>query len=173
MCVSSCSIWKTLFPSCHLIPWCSCKTSASSSAQFPEPWGEGCDKDIPFRTECSGISLSAHCPGVGLCYFPSTAGGNFSMMAEHNGFRNHFIDVFLWQSSSIPLPSLSLPSFYVLRCLNNLQGFRGAYSRSRRWMTISQWLMGALTLSFRGRGSSVAHERASESYPVLLLLAGL
>lgn len=41
---------------------------ASSSAQIPETWGEGFDKDIPLRDECpQGLSLPAHCPVVGLC----------------------------------------------------------------------------------------------------------
>lgn len=28
---------------------------------------EGFDRDIPSKTECSRVSRSAHCPGVGLC----------------------------------------------------------------------------------------------------------
>lgn len=52
--------------------------SASSSADFPEPQGERFDGDIPFRAECSMISLCIM-SGCGCLYlFPSAAEGTFS-----------------------------------------------------------------------------------------------
>jgi hypothetical protein len=68
------------------------------------PWGEGFDEDIPFRIECSKVSLSAYCPVTGLCrQLFSTARnllsgdvwmGHWSMViAEYH--RSHFITVSL------------------------------------------------------------------------------
>lgn len=48
---------------------------SSSSAEFPDPWGERFDADILFRAECSQVQSS----GCGSPYFfLSAAGGNFA-----------------------------------------------------------------------------------------------
>lgn len=50
-----------------------------SSAEFPDPWEEGFDRNIPFRTECSKVSHPLHkCLAVGLYLYPFPAGGSFS-----------------------------------------------------------------------------------------------
>lgn len=45
--------------------------AVSSSKGFSEPWGEGCDGDIPFKDECSKVSLCIKCSSGSLYMFPS------------------------------------------------------------------------------------------------------
>lgn len=44
--------------------------SVSSSKGFSEPW-EGCDGDLPFKDECSKVSLCIKCGSGSLYLFPS------------------------------------------------------------------------------------------------------
>lgn len=57
---------------------CSCICSVSSSTEFPEPWGEGFDEDIIFKTPCSKITLCTLSSSVSPCEDPSAAGGGIS-----------------------------------------------------------------------------------------------
>lgn len=57
---------------------CSYDRSASSSTEFPEPWGEGFYGDIIFKTPCSKITICTLSSLVSPCEDPSAAGGGIS-----------------------------------------------------------------------------------------------
>lgn len=60
----SCWVWKML--SLEVSITSGSYLSSFSSSWIPDPWEEGFDKDIPFKTGCSKVSFSAHCLVMGL-----------------------------------------------------------------------------------------------------------
>lgn len=63
---------------CYAVHNLDLSLSASSSAQIPDPWGEGFDEDIPFRAGCSVLCTLSNCGS--LFWFASSTWRSFFMM---------------------------------------------------------------------------------------------
>ena len=131
--------------------------SPSSSTEFPEPWGEGSDADIPFRTVLRSLTLCI-LSGCGSLYlFPSTAKGSLwwrqnkiLIYAYSKMSLGDFMTAFLYQDSSICvfpwIPGLS--SFRFLTWAVSSMG-----SLIPSWDLNSGWLLPQLLCPYCANAS--------------------